>query len=281
MKKYIVTGGEGFIGSKIVAKADGKSFDLKSGQDILDKELFKTESAGFDGIFHCAAKISVPESVQQPDEYYRNNVQGMQCVVDIAESSNQKIVFSSSAAVYGNSDTAVLEDVDLRPMSPYAQNKVDGEMMLKKLKTPSVALRYFNVYGPGQSDAYAGVITAFIKKAIKNEDIVIYGDGQQVRDFIFVDDVVEANVAAMNYNAEKPEVFNIGNGMETSINKLAEKIIALTNSSSKIKYAAAREGDIIYSLADVSKAKNVLGWTAKVSLDEGLLKVIDFYKKNI
>ena len=281
MKKYIITGGEGFIGSKILSKTDGKSFDLKSGQDILNGELFKTESAGYDGIFHCAAKISVPESIQQPDEYYRNNVKGMQCVVDIAESNKQKIVFSSSAAVYGNSDVAVLEDVDLRPMSPYAQNKVDGEMMLKKLKTPSVALRYFNVYGPGQSDAYAGVITAFIKKAIKNEDLVIYGNGQQVRDFVFVDDVAEANIFAMNHDSETFEIFNIGTGLETSIKELAEKIIKLTNSSSKIKYTAAREGDIVYSLADVSKAKNVLGWTAKVSLDEGLQKVIDFYRKNI
>jgi UDP-glucose 4-epimerase len=209
MKKYIVTGGQGFIGSKIVKKVDARSYDLKSGQDVLDQGSFKAASAGCDGVFHCAAKISVPESVKQKDEYYKNNVLGTKLVAQVAEQNNQKIVFSSSAAVYGDTSAAITENFEFCPKSPYAENKIDGEEILKKLKTPAIALRYFNVYGPGQSDAYAGVITAFIKKALKNEDIVIYGDGQQVRDFVFVDDVAEANIVAMNYDNKIFDVFNI------------------------------------------------------------------------
>ena len=276
--KYIVTGGEGFIGSKIVVKTGANSFDLKSGQNVLDTGQFRKACTEAGAIFHLAAKISVPESIQKPDEYYQNNVQGTQSVADVADELGLKIVFSSSAAVYGDTSTSVSEDSVLKPKSPYAQNKIDGEEILKKLKTPSVALRYFNVYGPGQSDAYAGVITTFIKRALQNLDISIYGDGGQVRDFIFVDDVAEANIAAMNYPGKTFEIFNIGSGVETTIKELAEKIVALTKSSSKIQYMPAREGDIVYSLADVSKAKKVLGWEAKTPLEQGLKQVIEYYR---
>jgi UDP-glucose 4-epimerase len=279
MKKYIVTGGEGFIGSKIVAKIDADSFDLKSGQNILNKEQFRRACLSTKGIFHAAAKISVPESIEKPDEYYLNNVQGTQSVADVANENKLKIVFSSSAAVYGDSSVKVAENSALQPKSPYAQNKIDGEEILKKSKIPSVALRYFNVYGPGQSDAYAGVITIFIKQALQDKDILIYGDGNQVRDFIFVSDVVEANITAMNYAEKAFEIFNIGSGVETTIKELAEKIIFLTKSSSKIRYAPARKGDIVYSVADVSKVKNILGWAAKVSLGQGLKQVIECYRR--
>ena len=280
MKKYLVTGGEGFIGSKIVSKTGANSFDLKSNLDILNSEQFAEACVLSTAIFHCAAKISVPESIQKPDEYYRNNVEGTKSVAGVAERNSLKIVFSSSAAVYGDATETVLETSDLNPKSPYAQNKIDGENILKKLKTPAIALRYFNVYGPGQSDAYAGVITAFIKRALKNEDIVIFGDGKQVRDFVYVDDIAEANIAAMNYKNNQFEIFNIGSGVETTINNLAQKIITLSGSLSKIKYAPAREGDIVYSQANVSKAKKVLGWSPKVSLDDGLKQVIEFYQKS-
>lgn len=283
MKKYIVTGGEGFIGSKIASKTSADSFDLKSGKDILNTKQFDEVISAVDsiaGIFHCAAKISVPESVQKPDEYYLNNVEGTKSIAKVAQEKSLKVVFSSSAAVYGEANTKVDESFVLKPKSPYAQNKIDGEEILSKLNTPAVALRYFNVYGPGQSDAYAGVITLFIKLALQNKDIVIYGDGNQVRDFVFVDDVVSANVKAMEYVGDKFEIFNIASGTETTIKKLAETIITLTNSSSKIKYGPAREGDIVYSLADVSKAKNILGWSAQTPLEQGLMKVVDFYRQN-
>lgn len=278
MKKYIVTGGEGFIGGKIAVKTGAISYDLKSGLDILDKNKLNKAVTNVEGIFHCAAKISVPESFQLPEEYYRNNVEGTACVIESAKKIKSKIIFSSSAAVYGDTPLRVNEDSILNPKSPYAENKSDGEILLGKSEYGNIALRYFNVYGPGQSAQYAGVITSFILKALKNEDLLIYGDGNQVRDFVFVDDVVRANLAAMAYDTSSFQIFNIGTGVETTINTLANKIIELAKSSSKIKYMPSRVGDIVYSQADVSKAKNLLGWEAQVSLDEGLLETIEYYK---
>jgi UDP-glucose 4-epimerase len=278
MKKYLITGGQGFIGSKIITKTGGSSFDLKSGQNILNTDQLTGACNDMTGIFHCAAKISVPESVEKPDEYFKTNVEGTRTVVNVADGYKTKIVFSSSAAVYGEKNEKVNEDADLHPQSPYAQNKVDGEVLLAASPVPHIALRYFNVYGPGQSPQYAGVITFFIMNALTGKDLVIYGDGNQVRDFIFVDDIAKANVLAMQYPNTVFEIFNIGSGRETSIKELAETIIALTQSSSKIIYKDPRPGDIIYSQADVSKARTVLNWNAETSLEEGLRQTIAYYK---
>lgn len=290
MSPYLITGGEGFIGGKIVQETGGVSYDIKSGKDILDKNLLEKSvqetggdagAKGIKGIFHCAAKISVPESVSKPEEYYRNNVEGMRNVVEAAESAGAKIIFSSSAAVYGETSTTVNEDSPLNAKSPYAENKIDGEKMLRGTSLPHIALRYFNVYGPGQSPQYAGVITAFILNALAGKDLTIFGDGNQVRDFVFVSDIVRANILAMNHPNEAFEFFNIGSGTETTIKKLAETIIALTGSKSKITYEAPRPGDIIYSRADVSKAEKVLKWKASVTLEDGLRETISFYSKTL
>lgn len=278
MSKYLVTGGEGFIGSRILHATGGISYDIKSGSDILNKELLQEAVKDIDGIFHLAAKISVPESLFAQKEYYEANVEGTLCVIEVAESAGMKIVFSSSAAVYGEANVAVDEDSDLKPQSPYAENKRDAEDLLKKSTVAHIALRYFNVYGPKQSPEYAGVITSFIVNALEGKDLVIYGDGTQIRDFVFVDDVARANVLAMERNNQSFEVFNIGSGTETSIKELAETIIKLTGSESKIVYKPSRHGDIVYSKADVSKAKNVLGWNAETSLEEGLKQTISYYK---
>lgn len=278
MSKLVVTGGEGFIGSKIVESLGAISYDLKSGEDILDSENLQDACEGTDGIFHCAAKISVPESFEKTEEYHRTNVEGTQSVIEAAELHTSKIIFSSSAAVYGESNKPVDESDPVRPFSPYAQNKHEGEMLLQAVSCPSVILRYFNVYGPGQSPAYAGVITSFIDAALNGENITIFGDGEQVRDFVYVDDVVQANTVAFQANIQNGEVFNIGSGTSVSINELAEEIIRLTNSSSRIVHVPAREGDIVYSQADVSKAKNVLNWSAQIGLREGLQKTIASFK---
>ena len=278
MSKYLITGGEGFIGSKIVKNVGGFSFDLKSGLDILDQSQIDNAVTDMTGVFHCAAKISVPESISLPDLYYKTNVKGTESVLNAVEKTKSKIVFSSSAAVYGESNVAVSETSELNPKSPYAQNKIDGENILKKSSIPHVALRYFNVYGPGQSAQYAGVITFFIQNALSGKDLLIHGDGNQVRDFVFVDDIVKANVLAMNYKNTSFEVFNIGSGTQTSIKTLAETIISLTNSSSKIIYSTPRLGDITYSQADVYKAKSILGWKIETSLEQGLEQTINYYK---
>jgi UDP-glucose 4-epimerase len=278
MSQYLITGGQGFIGGKITHMTKGVSYDLKSGEDILDVELLMKELKDEKGVFHCAAKISVPESILKPEEYYKNNVVGTQSVIEAAEANKLKIVFSSSAAVYGETTSAVTEESELSPLSPYAENKIDGEKLLQKSSIPHVALRYFNVYGPGQSKEYAGIIATFIMSALRNEDLIIYGDGNQVRDFVFVDDVAQANMRAMEYHNESFEVFNIGTGIETSLNELAQKILELTQSKSIIVYKPFRSGDIVYSNADVSKAEKILDWKAKVSLEEGLEKTIYYYK---
>jgi UDP-glucose 4-epimerase len=254
-KKYLVTGGDGFIGRAIFSMVSSKIFDIKSGKDILNIDSLKESIKNSAGIFHCAAKISVPESFEMKEEYYKNNVLGMKNVVDVASFNNTKIIFSSSAAVYGQKDRSVIESEKLSPESPYAQNKIDGENLLKNSKTPHIALRYFNVYGPRQSAAYAGVITIFIKNALSGEPLVIFGDGKQVRDFVFVDDVARANILAMQYNNKNFEIFNIGSGIETSIIEIADVILKLTNSNSKIIYKPMRAGDIIYSNSNTNKAK--------------------------
>ncbi|MES2225200.1 MAG: NAD-dependent epimerase/dehydratase family protein [Patescibacteria group bacterium] len=278
MKNWLVTGGEGFIGGRIARATGATLYDLKSAKDILDTQELLQACGDVDGIFHCAAKISVPESFREPEEYHLHNVQGTASVTRAAKARNAKVVFSSSAAVYGESDTPVRETDALHPMSPYAQNKKDGEALLKESGIPYAVLRYFNVYGPGQSAAYAGVITMFIHSALRNEDLVIYGDGTQVRDFVYVDDVVAANIRAMESEGISGETFNIGSGTMTSIGQLAEEIIRLTGSGSRITYKSAREGDIVYSQADVSMATNILNWKASVSLTEGLERTIESYR---
>ncbi len=279
MFKYLITGGEGFIGSTIVKITDGFSYDKKSGLDILDKEKLCTYLKGVLGVFHCAAKISVPESFDKKDEYYKTNVIGLKNIIECTKDINLKIVFSSSAAIYGDYDRAVVEDDNPNPMSPYAQNKIDGEAMLRNSGLNSVCLRYFNVYGPGQSKEYAGVITNFIQRALLDQDIMINGDGNQVRDFIYVDDVARANLLAMEYDKSPYEIFNIGSSEEIKIIDLARTIVSLTKSKSKIIHASARDGDIYYSRADTTKAKKLLGFEPSVSLEDGLIRTIDYISK--
>ena len=279
MADLLVTGGAGFIGGRIKEMADAVSFDVVVGQDVLDIDALRAAARGVRGIFHCAAKISVPESFEQPELYHRINVEGTKNVITVAEEIGAKIIFSSSAAVYGEADTRVDESHTLRPQSPYAENKRDCEELLAASSAPSVILRYFNVYGPGQSAAYAGVITAFIRAALSGEDLVIHGDGTQVRDFIYVDDVARANVIAMQAEVGNAERLNIGSGTETSLNDLAALILRLTGSQSTIRYAEPRQGDIKYSQADVSRTKEILGWEAEVSLEEGLKRTIESYRQ--
>ncbi len=270
--KYLVTGGEGFIGNKIVERLNCESYDKKSGQDILHWSRFGESLESIDVVFHTAAKISVPESQEKPEEYYEVNVKGTDNLTQL-KSPTTTIIFSSSAAVSGEYDRKVSEDDNLHPESNYAQNKIDGENLIAKLK--GISLRYFNVYGPGQGDA--GVIAIFIKKALTNEDLIITGNGNQERDFVYVDDVVDANIAAVSYSGSE-HVFNIGSGTSIKLRNLAKLIVKLCNSESKIILEKPRYGDLFYSRADITKAKNELNWTPKTDLETGLKKTIEFYK---
>ncbi len=263
-KKYLVTGGDGFIGSHIAKATNAEIFDINRGQDILNKNQLLQATQNVDGIFHCAAKIIVSESFEKSEEYHEINVAGTRNVL----LTEKKIVFSSSAAVYGTYDQKVDENFDLKPESPYGQNKVDAEKILST--GPHIALRYFNVY-PSKH----GVISKFILLAKENKDIELNGTGEQVRDFIFIDDVVKANIQAMQYENTSFEVFNIASGVGITIKELAEMIIFITNSKSKIIFLPKQHGDIFYSVADISKAKEKLDWEPKITLEQGLKKIIN------
>ena len=270
--RYLVTGGEGFIGSKIVERLNCESYDKCSGQDILDKEKLSKALTDIDVIFHTAAKISVPESQKRPEKYHQVNVEGTRNITTLF---NKKIIFSSSAAVYGEYSQRVSEEDILNPESNYAQNKIDGEKLISV--NDGISLRYFNVYGPGQSKEYAGVISIFIGKALNGEPLIIYGDGNQERDFIYVEDVVDANISTMNYSGSE-KIFNIGSGNSIKLIDLAKLIIKLCESDSEIIFRKPRYGDLFCSCADISKAKNELNWTPKTDLETGLKKTIGFYK---
>ena len=305
--KIVVTGGAGFIGSHIVEYWSNKNADvyvldnLRSGYkknidefenvtflegSINDKNLTEEIFKDAEYVFHLAAMVSVPESVENPEECVEVNVKGLLNVLDsCVKSKVKKIVFSSSAAVYGD-DPELPKSIELKPnpLSPYGITKLDGEYYLKMYNREyglgAVSLRYFNVFGPRQDpkSQYAAAVPIFIYKALKNEDIIIYGDGEQTRDFIFVKDVVKANIlAATNENVNG--VFNVANEKTITINLLAKKIIELTGSNSKIVYAEERPGDIKHSLASIKETREKLGFEPEHDLESALKETIKYFEK--
>ncbi len=305
--KIAVTGGAGFIGSHIVEYWSGQNAEilildnLKTGYrnnvkgftgidfiegSINNKSLVNEILQGVDYVFHLAAMVSVPESIENPEECVDVNVKGLLNVLDsCVKNGVKKIIFSSSAAVYGD-DPALPKTVNLKPkpLSPYGITKLDGEYYLQMFEREyglnAVSLRYFNVFGPRQDpkSQYAAAVPIFIYKALKNEDITIYGDGEQTRDFIYVKDVVKANIlAATNENVSG--VFNVANEKTITINELANTIIELTQSKSKIIYAAERPGDIKHSLASIKETRERLGFEPEHDLKTALEETIKFFEK--
>ncbi len=303
--KVVVTGGAGFIGSHIVEHwinegAEVHIIDnLRSGYksnvelfpgaifhqvSVTEKDKVKEIIKGASYIHHLAALVSVPESVEKPEECLEINVKGLLNVLDAAkEYEVKKVVFSSSAAVYGdNPESPKKVEMNPAPKTPYAITKLDGEYYLKMYNElyglQTVSLRYFNVFGPRQDpkSQYAAAIPIFISKAIKNLPIIIYGDGEQTRDFIYVKDVVTANVlSAISQNVNG--VFNVANGNATSVNQIVNEIIKATGSTSKVVYQDVRSGDIKHSLAYVEKTKEILGFNPNYSLMEGIKSTIEFF----
>ena len=298
--KIMVTGGAGFIGSHIAEhykneeiivfdnlrtgfEKNIKNFDVKFVQaSITDYDELKKWMKGIDFVFHLAALISVPESISKPIETEKINTLGTLNVLNAAkECKVKKVVLSSSAAIYGDNPTLPKKENMLpEPKSPYAISKLSGEYYLKlyagQFQVPTAVLRYFNVFGPRQdpNSQYAAAIPIFLKKAIKNEDINIFGDGEQTRDFIYVKEIVKANVLA----AEKGNyIYNVALGNYITINELAKKIIKLTDSGSRINHLEERPGDIKHSYADVSKLRS-LGFEPSFDFDEAMSKTIDYFK---
>ena len=302
--KILVTGGSGFIGSHIVQHYQGKADEirvldnLRTGYrknldglnctfiegSITDRELVRKAVQGVDYVFHMAALVSVPESMAKPGECVDINVHGLLNVLEEASAAGvKKLVFASSAAIYGDNPTVPkLETMYPEPKSPYAITKLDGEYYLNMFRAEgrleTAAIRFFNVFGPRQDPkgAYAAAVPIFIEKAVKGEDITVFGDGEQTRDFIYVKDIV----GALTFAAETPGVtgvFNAGYGGQITINKLANQIIANAGTSSKVLHAAERAGDVKHSRASADKLL-AAGWKPKHTLEEGLAATFDFFK---
>lgn len=305
MEKVTITGGAGFIGSHLAKFWSEKGYsvavidNLRSGfgkniagiinttlhkVSITEKEKIFKIIEGSRYVFNMAAMISVPESMRNPLECVNINVLGLINVLDASRKSDvEKVVHSSSAAVYGD-DPVLPKKTDMRPnpKSPYGITKLDGEYYLNMysdfygIKTTS--LRYFNVFGPRQDpkSQYAAAIPIFVYKAIQNADIIIYGDGKQTRDFIYVKDVVQANVLAAESHVKKG-VFNVANGKAITIKELAELVIKFTNSKSKIIYAPERSGDIKHSLASIEDTKEKINFNPIFNLEEGIKKTTLYF----
>ena len=293
--KFIVTGGTGFIGNNIVRQLLKQEHtpividSLYRGNigniSSLDVEFHKVDIRDFnqlrdivknsDGIFHEAALTDVQESFTRQQEYIDVNVKGTENIFRIAKEFDLKVVYASSSSVYGNPEKIpIAENSERHPINPYGKTKLDDELLAEKYskdKVSIIGLRYFNVYGKGQTGSYAGVITKFINRLKQGKSPLIFGSGTQLRDFIFVEDVALANIAAMQSNI-KNGFFNIGTGITTSIEQLAKIMIELSGLKLEPEYEKALDGDVQSSQADTSLTESMLKWKYSVGLREGLSK---------
>ena len=305
--RVLVTGGAGFIGSHIVEElhrggasvrvldnfSSGKRENLASFQgdleilegDLRDVEVIKAAVRAVDLVFHLAAFISVPQSMLEPENCFAVNVAGTISLLEAARQAGvRKVVLSSSTAVYGNTDKFPTdEETPLKPLSPYALSKQVNELYARlytqTFNLPVTALRYFNVYGPRQQpdSAYAAAIPIFAQRLVNGEPITIYGDGKQSRDFIFVKDVVRANLLAAESDAAG-EAFNICSGHEISMLDLLEELSEISPHQPEVRFEAPRPGDIYRSLGNPKKAAADLGFRAGTSLADGLAQTVEWMK---
>ncbi len=314
MANIVITGGMGFIGSHIADQALSRGdqvylFDngstgkqaniisaLSHGAQLIPGDILNHAELNYffqncphkiHSVFHLAARISVVESMEKPLEYIRTNSEGVINILEASRTAGVKnIVLSSSAAVYGdNPSVPKLEEMTPEPKSPYAITKLDGEyyfqMYRKEYGINAIALRYFNVFGERQDpkSAYAAAVPIFIHRALANQDITIYGDGTQTRDFIYVGDIAQANLLAADHGSKaSSNIFNVCWGEKLSITQLAQSIIDITGSRSKIIYLEERPGDIKHSMGSNSKIIAQLGFKASINLRQGLERTIKYFQ---
>jgi UDP-glucose 4-epimerase len=305
VKKVLITGGAGFIGSHLAEQWINQNAEviildnLRSGKlgniehltnakfinkSITDKEAVLKASEGVDYIYNLAALVSVPESVENPYECVDINVNGVLNLLEAAKKNNvKKVVHFSSAAVYGDNPLSP-KTINMKPepKSPYGITKLDGEYYLNQYHesfgVKTLSFRCFNVFGPRQNpdSQYAAAIPIFVNRALKGEELIIYGDGEQTRDFIFVKDVVNANITAA-LKHEVTGVFNLGTGTSISINELVNMIMKLTSSKSKVIYEAERSGDIKHSLASIRETVERLNFKPEYDLKAGVEETIKYF----
>jgi UDP-glucose 4-epimerase len=305
--RALVTGGAGFIGSHIVEEllrggasvrvldnfSSGKRENLAAFRgdleilegDLRDTEVIQAATRDVNLVFHLAAFVSVPQSMAEPEACFAINVGGTVTLLEAARRAGvRKVVLSSSTAVYGNPDKFPTdEEALLRPVSPYALSKQVNELYARlytqTFNLPVTALRYFNVYGPRQrpDSDYAAAISIFTRRLVNGEPITIYGDGKQSRDFIFVKDVVRANLMAAESNAAG-EAFNICTGRETTLLDLLEELSEISPRQPEVRFDAPRPGDIYRSYGNPEKAAAMLGFRAQTTLANGLAQTVEWMK---
>ncbi|MBI2644497.1 MAG: SDR family oxidoreductase [Candidatus Wildermuthbacteria bacterium] len=308
--KYLVTGGAGFIGSHIVQKilesgdfvrvvdnfSTGKTenikeflgnekFDLMEG-DLTDFAIAKKAVEEIDIVLHQAAIPSVPRSIADPIRSTNANVMGtLHILLAARDAGVKRVVYASSSSIYGdNPALPKREDFPVRPISPYALTKYVGERYAQIFwsiyQLPTLCLRYFNVFGPKQDpqSQYAPVMPKFITALLNGEQPHIFGDGSQSRDFTYVDNVVQANLLAAKADSGFGEVFNVACGKETTLNAVVQMMSRMIGSNGMPAYEPARIGDVPHSLADISKAKQILGYSPHVDIEEGIRRTIEWFK---
>ncbi|MHA7733163.1 NAD-dependent epimerase/dehydratase family protein [Nitrosopumilus sp. S6] len=302
--KIFVTGGTGFIGRYIVksllenndvtvyenfsnsSKENLSFFSSKIPTivegDLSDFELLKKSLHGFDLVIHLAAKIDISESLKRPEISNKVNVLGtINLLKACVETNTKNFIGASSAAIYGDpKQIPVTEETVPNPVSPYGADKLSMESYIRAFANAfdmnSISLRFFNVYGKGQSNEYAGVITKFIEKLDNNESLIIFGDGKNTRDYIYIDDLVQGVLDAISHlSGKKGEVYNLASGVSTSVTELAKTMMEISKKDVKIIYDPPRRGDLLFSEVLISKAKNELGFSPKFNLKSGLDKMLE------
>jgi len=311
MEKFLVTGGAGFIGSnlckRLVAEGcfvrvvdnflTGKRSNLAPildkieliEADMGDPEVARSAMQGIDVVLHEGALPSVPRSVDEPDLTHRHCVDATFTLLMAARDAHVKrFVYAASSSAYGDTPTLPkVETMRPEPLSPYAVGKLVGEYYLsvfaKVYGLETISLRYFNVFGPGQDPAsqYAAAIPAFVTAILKNRPPTVYGDGEQSRDFTYIDNVVHANLLAARARKTNGEVINVACGEAVTVNAILGQINRLLGRNVKPIYAPARAGDVRHSLADITAARMLIGFKPVVPFQEGLERSIDWYRRNL
>jgi nucleoside-diphosphate-sugar epimerase len=308
---YLVTGGAGFIGSHIAATlaASGASVrvldDLSTGYaenleeiggrvefiraSILDPDALRRALKGVEVVFHEAAIPSVPRSVENPEETHRACVDAtFALLVAAREAGARRLVYAASSSAYGDQPTLPkVEDMRPEPLSPYAAAKLVGEyycqVWARSYGFETIALRYFNVFGPRQDPGsqYSGVVSRFIDALMSGTRPVIYGDGEHSRDFTYVSNVVDANLRAAETTRGIGETINVATGRRVTLNELLETLKHVTGKTNvQAEFREPRVGDILHSLADITRARELLGYEPTVSLEEGLQKTMEWWKQS-
>ena len=297
--KFVVTGGAGFVGShlvKLLVKEGhivtvidnlhtGKKENLASviqqitfkKIDIRNYEELQKIMNDIDGVFHQAALTVVQDSFENPQEYHDVNVDGTENIFKLAQKNNFKVVYASSSSVYGHQEKVpIIESATRNPINPYGQTKLDDEFLVEKyskIGVKIIGLRYFNIFGQGQTLEYAGVITKFLDRIKQNKAPIIFGEGSQIRDFIYVEDIVMANLLAMKSKVNNL-LTNIGTGKSITILELAKMFLKISNLELKPIFKNALDGDIEKSQANIELATSSFNWKPKKMLNEWLIEIL-------